>query len=605
MRVKTSRETRHTSRAHPPTKPFLDRFRRWELLVILAALVCDWNSWGHQFVMDDLSRIVRNPLIRDPHRLFEIFLSPYNFLYGMPSGLYRPLTTLSFALNDWITGLSPDGFHAVNRLLHVLACLGILWVVRRLISDPTVAGVTALLFAAHPIQTEAITYMSGRSDSLVMVLFVFAWLFFIRARTSVGRGSYGLSLIFYFLALLSKESAITWLGVALLTEFVFFSDRDFKTFWTHVKEHFTKWYAGYLVVTAAYLALRFYALKEISRVAVTFLDNPLAHVTSPVRIFTALKILIQSLGLLLWPIHLSADYSYNEIPLSSPAWNPATLAILVLTGILLFLLVWSYRRASHIFFGLGFFLTTYFLVSNLLIPIGTIRADRLLYLPSLGIFLAGGIGFVRIMERVRGAWFKKASYLALALILILLATRTIFRNRIWFSEFTLYFQTVRDAPRSAKAHNNLGAQYFSRGELKPALEQYQIAETIKPDYPDLLNNMGSLFSREGRSEEAITYLNRAVSLSPENPVIRNNYGLALKAHGDLPEAIAQYDLILQQSPGNADAHFNKANTLVAQNRIGEAIIEYNHTLEIDPSYTLARTNLNRLLQKANPVNSKP
>ena len=264
MRIQTAPESRKTRRSKPSRTIIPDGLRRWEWLIILAALACDWNSWGHQFVVDDLSRIVGNPLIRGFGHIHEIFFSPYNLMYGMPSGLYRPLTTLSFALNYGIHGLNPDGFHAVNRLLHVLTSLGAFWILRRLIPDSSVAIITALLFAVHPIQTEAITYISGRSDCLVLFLFVFCWLFFIRARSTGLSRPYTGSLVFYFLALLSKESAITWLGVALLTEFVFFSQSQLKTFWLHLREHFVKLYAGYLFVSAAYLAMRFSALKGIS-----------------------------------------------------------------------------------------------------------------------------------------------------------------------------------------------------------------------------------------------------------------------------------------------------------------------------------------------------
>ena len=605
MRAKPLPKSLKPLRPVPSAMPFLERFHYWELLIFVAALAGDWNSWGHQFVMDDLSRIVGNPLIRGFGHLHEIFLSPYNLMYGMPSGLYRPLTTLTFALNYGISGLNPDGFHAVNRMLHVLTSLGIFWILRRLISGSPVAIVTALLFAVHPVQTEAVTYINGRSDSLVMFLFVFSWLFFIRARTSGRVLPYACSVTFYLLALFSKESAITWLGVALLTEFVFFSQSQLRTFWLHLREHFIKFYAGYLLVSAAYLALRFSALKGVSKLEVTLLDNPLAYVTGMVRVLTGLKILFQSLGMLLWPMHLSADYSYNQIPMILQVSSPAALGILALTTGFCILLVWSYRRAPAVFFGLGYFLITYSLISNLLIPIGTIRADRLLYMPSLGIFLLAGIAFAGINASMERFSAKKVARVILALALLLMLARTVSRNQVWRDEFTLYAQTVQDAPRSAKAHNNLGAQYFSRGEFGPALEQFTTAETIKPDYPDLLNNMGSLFSRERKSVEAIAHLNRAVSLSPTNPEIRNNYGLALKAQGRLADAIAQYDIVIQQYPSNADAHFNKANALVAQNKTAEAISEFSRTLEIDPRYMLARSNLTLLLQRTNPVPQQP
>lgn len=598
MRTQTAPGSHRTRRSKTTTTFLPEALRHWELLIILAALVSDWNSWGHQFVMDDLSRIVGNPLIRGFSHTPEIFLSPYNLMYGIPSALYRPLTTLTFAFNYGINGLNPDGFHAVNRLLHVLTSLGVFWILRRLISDSRAPIVTALLFAVHPVQTEAITYINGRSDALVMFLFVFAWLFFIRARTSGQARPYAGSLILYFLALLSKESAVTWLGVVLLTELVFFSQCHFRAFWLHLRERFLRFYAGYLLVSALYFAMRFSALKGVSTLKVTFLDNPLAHATWVFRSLTALKILFESLGLLLWPIHLSADYSYNQIPLIPQVRDPAGLAVLALTAAFLACLVWSYRRSPALFFGLGYFLITYSLVSNLIVPIGTIRADRLLYMPSLGVFWLGGIAYPLVTSWIERFSAKNAARVIAAIVLLLLLARTVSRNRVWRDEFTLYGQTVQDAPHSAKAHNNLGVQYFSRNDLKLAVEQFRISEAIKPDYPDLLNNLGSLYSREGKTEVAVDYLNRAASLSPNNPEIRNNFGLALKAQGRFADAIGQYDIVLQQYPLNADAHFNKANSLVAQGKFREAIVEYHQTLDINPTYAAARSNLNLAIQKA-------
>lgn len=608
MNQKSKALKKKVGRSHKTRTIFPEKLRRWELLIVFWAIVCDLNSWRHQFVMDDLARILGNPLVKSLRHIPDIFISPYSILHGMPSSLYRPLTTLSFALNYSIGGTNPDAYHLVNRLMHVLICLGIYGALRRLVSNPTVAVISALLFAVHPIQTEAITYISGRSDALAMAFFIFGWLFFIRLRTSDSSQTlknYRLSILFYFFALLSKESAIVWLGVVLLTELVFFSKNQFPSFFSKRREDFLKIYAGYVGITLVYLAMRFAVLKGASKVAVTFLDNPLAHVSAPVRVLTALKILFQSVGLLLWPIKLSADYSYNQIPLISHWNNLGGFVVLALSGAMILLLAWTYRRAPEIFFGLGFFLITYSIVGNLLLPIGTIRADRLLYMPSLGIFFLAGIALAGAEAHMTQTRLRKALAVAVSVILVLLSARTILRNRDWSDEFTLYFQTVRTAPQSAKAQNDLGAQYFARNDFEKAREHYRIAESIKPDYPDLLNNLGTLFSRESKNEEALTYLRRAVFLSPENPEIRNNLGLTLRAQGNLAEAIAQYDLVIQQYPANADAHFNKANALYAQGKINEAITEYSRTLEIDPDYTTARKNLNLLLQKSDPTSQQP
>jgi Tfp pilus assembly protein PilF len=611
MRSGKKRQPTATSKEHFRTKPDSQGssgkwFSHWEWLVVLAAVVCDWNSWGHQFVMDDLTRILGNAILKAPGQVLNIFFSPYNTVFGSPSDLYRPLTTLSFAINHWISGDSPDSFHAVNRAIHVLTCLGIFWALRRLFAhtSPHVPVLTALLFAVHPLQTEAITYINGRSDALAMMFFVFAWLFYIRTRIASppNQGDYWLSMVFYFLALLTKESAITWLGVAVLTELVFFSQNHVEEFVGAVRARLWKLYSGYLGVTLAYLAVRFSVLKNVARVYVGQLDNPLAHVSTPARVFTALELLFKSIGLTIWPVQLSADYSYNQISLISH-WNSlAGVFIALATLALILLLIWSFRYSAETFFSLGFFLITYFIVSNLVIPIGTIFAERLLYMPALGILIIVGICLDRLERRLQTPDQKRIFLCGVVVILLLLALRTVVRNRDWSNGFTLYVKTVQTSPHSAKAHNDLGAQYFDRKEFDLARREYHIAESIKPDYADLLNNIGSLKSVEAKNEEAAAYFRRAVALSPANPGYGNNLGLALRMQGNLAGAIREYDRVLARYPDNARAHFNKANALYAQGKLSEAISEYRRTLEIDPDFGLARSNLEAVLGQLNPSN---
>lgn len=575
-------------------------FRRWEWVIVLIALICAWNSGGHQFVMDDYPYILQNPAIQDPVHAFRIFVLPLDPMVSKTKALYRPLTSLTLALNLWTSGPRPNAFQLLNRVLHILVCLGIFWSLRLLIRKPSRAALfTALLFAVHPIQTEAITYISGRADALATLFFIFGWYYFIRLRQKdiLDRRSYWLSVAFYLCALFSKESAVTWLGVVWVTDFIFYSDGQFKEFFSRMKREFLKIYAGYLGATLAYLVIRIAVLKQLTHVEVTFLDNPLAHIPTAARILTSAKILLKSIGLVLWPVHLSADYSFNQIALLY-RWNSLHgLIMLFFAGLFLLLILWTFHRDRVVCFGLAYFLITYFIVGNFLIPIGTIRADRLLYMPALGILLIAGVVLGRMDDRFSKQPARRILHTGVGLLLALLAFRTIQRNRVWQDEFTLYSHTAYDSPQSAKAHNNLGAQYFARNEFDRALEEYRIAESIKPDYPDLLNNLGSLFTREQRWEDAIRYLRQAVVLNSRNPEIGNNLGLAYRYRGDFKAAIAQYDRVLAMHPLNADAHFNRGNALYAQGQIEAAVREYNQTLEIDPNYEQARNNLLAIRQK--------
>ena len=607
MKSKVRSRHQRPRKSKSPGRSFFNLLRHWEYPIVLAALVCDFNSWGHQFVYDDVHYILENTFLREPRHFLRIFTSPLIPFSGtMGRGLYRPVTALTYAVNYWISGPNPDSFHLANRLLHVITCLGIFWALQRLLSKEShIPLITTLIFAVHPIQTEAITYIVGRADALAMLFFILAWLSYIRARQSPSRQIkiYLPSVLFYSLALLSKESAITWLGVAILTEFLYFSEGKLRDFLLTFRQNFLKIYAPYFLVTILYLWAFFEIGKRSLKGRVPFLNNPLVRASTSARLLTASNVLFQSMGQLLWPRHFSVDYYYNQIPVI-PNWRSAAgLGVLGLCALLLGSLFWTYRHSKTAFLGLSFFLITYSIVSNFVLLTGTIRGDRLLYMPSLGVFLFAGAAIARMEGLSNKTAPRNIVRGALALLLIALAVRTVERNRDWHDGLSLWVQTVRVSPHSATAHKALGVEYYNRGELNAALEQYRIAESIYPEYPDLFNDLGTLLLQQGKTDEAISYLRRAVNQVPR-PITRHNLALALRAHGDYEEAklqedaiIAYYDALIKKEPSNANHHYFKGNALYSQGKLGEALAEFRLALQINPNYPEAEKGITVITQK--------
>jgi protein O-mannosyl-transferase len=606
MRQKRQSSNKELKSGVTGRRTIFQRLSRPEWIIAFAALLCDLNSWGHQFVMDDLSYIVLNKTIQSPQLILQIFTSPFSH---PQAGLYRPLTSLTLAINDWIGGLHPDGFHLFNRLLHLLICLCIFWTVRLLIPNPSLTALfSSLLFAVHPVQVEAITYITGRSDALVTLFFIAALHYFIRVRLYGGKATrpYALSLIFYSLALLSKENAITWLGVALLTELIYFSHGNLKETLNTLRRHLRTVYAGYFMVSLIFVGIAITVLKSLGAATIPYLDNPLAHVSVSIRLLTALKVLFQNLGLFFWPRFFSSDYSFNQIPLLTRWTSTAALSVFALTVAFAAILIWSYKRAPTLFFGLGFFAITYSLVSNLVLPIGTIRADRLMYLPAVGLCLPVGMGLAKVHELAHGKVLRGLFWSFFGALLVVLSARTVFRNRDWTDALTLSIHDIQVTPKSGKLQSNLGAFYFQTNQYSLAMEHYRIAESIMPDSPPLLTNLGIILKQQGRIDEAIAYLRRAVLLAPGDTRARNVLGVALEKQGDLSGAIAEFDTIIKQDPGNADAHFGRGYILHKQGKNNEAIREFLRTLEIDPGNQGARNNLNLLLQNTTqPDSSQP
>ncbi|MGB7620818.1 MAG: tetratricopeptide repeat protein, partial [Terriglobia bacterium] len=318
-------------------------------------------------------------------------------------------------------------------------------------------------------------------------------------------------------------------------------------------------------------------------------------------------VLFQSMGQLLWPVHFSPDYYYNQIPLISNWRSVAGLGVVGLCAILLGTLAWTYRHSKDAFFGLSFFLITYSIVSNLIVLTGTIRADRLLYMPSLGVFLLAGVAISRMKSSFHKASIYNTSRGVFALLLVVLAVRTAMQNGEWVDGLSLWTQAVRISPNSSTAHKALGVEYYERGRFSAALEQYQIAESIYPDDADLSNDMGTLLLRQGQTEEAISYLRRAVSKVPQ-PIARYNLALALRAQGNYKEAklqedaiIEYYDALIQKEPSNPNHHYFKANALYSQGNLVEALAEYRLALQIDPNYLMAKISIDALSRRTNTL----
>ncbi|MDD5544893.1 MAG: tetratricopeptide repeat protein [Acidobacteriia bacterium] len=555
------------------TSPHFLWLSPYEWLIVLAALLCDINSWGHQFLLDDIPYIVQNSVLESPKLILKIFASPFLLdaaRYGFMA-MYRPLTALTFAVNVWLGDFKPDGFHLVNRVLHVLICLIIYRIVIRLIPERrSVAVIASLLFAVHPVQTEAVTYITGRADVLAMLFFLVAWLSFLRlrSRNQFSGKEFALSLLCYLLSLLSKEDAITWLGVILLTEWVYHAKGKWGCFVEQLRQHY-QIYGGYVGTTLLFLVVRSWVLKGSITGSIPFILNPLAQASIKARLLTGLKIMWEYIGQFFWPAHFLPDYSYNQIPLVTSWISPTTLLVIALSLLLILVVFWFYQRCLDVFFGLGFFCITYSVVSNIFIPIGTIRADRLLYMPAFGWCLVVAVLYSALWTKLQTRQSKSILAVTLAVIVALLAGRTIDRNRDWQSPETLYLQAFTPMPNSSK----------------------------------LLNSIGTQLLQQGRSQDAIACFQKALAIGYFEPkMVQSNLGAALKASGDWGGALEQYDSIISKDPTYAAAYFNRGNLYLAEKKYAEAVADYKKALVYDPQLVPAEINLKAALERLSENN---
>ena len=559
------------------------RFHAIALLVIAAVTIGAYaNAREGQFVFDD-ERIVGCEQIRSLRHLPTLFTT--RFLEIEKLALYRPAVSVSYALNYALDGLNPLGYHLLDLLIHLSNALLVYCAVLLILRAREIALLTALLFAVHPIHTEVVASIIGRAESLATFFVLISWVLYIKVRSSdrPPRGYLLLSLSAFLLALLSKENGVVLVGMLLLYDLCFPP---------HGRGHAPRFllrYLPYLGICVFYLLLRRLVLGALVEQHVAFHNNPLAYAPLFPRLLTALRVFVRYVRLLVLPLTLSADYSYNQIPVSSSLFEPETLISLLALIALIFTGILSYRRSRAVFLGLGLFVVTFSVVSNVIVSIGTIMAERFMYLPSLGFCLLLGLG-LGTMYRTRTG----LRYLAVALSVLILSGytyRTILRNRDWRDEYTFFARLTQTSPNSAKAHYNLGTIYKERGLFRQAIREYQIAREIEPGLPIIGYNLANVYKDNGRLDEAIAEYKNVLRINPNLPEVHYNLAIVYKRKDRVPEAIEEYRHVLELSPDHGDARNNLGNLYRTQGKLDSAIQEFETTLRTHPELAEAHYNL--------------
>ena len=555
-------------------KPDAKTTSRLSLGLLLAVVVLVYaNSLWNGFTMDDELYILRNPQVTSPS--VRGLFAPNGI-----SKVFRPLTFASFAVN-WFAGHGPAGFHLVNLLLHAgVVCVLYLLLRKFFASSPSggiVAFAAALLFAVHPIHTEAVTSIVGRAELFATGFVIAAWLLHLEGQEIP-------ALILFVLALLSKESAVVFLPLVMVGDYARGKLKPYSQ------------YAWIAATTAVYLGVlwklqggRFGA----ETLAISKIDNPLAALPAGWRILNALGVAWKYVGLQIYPATLSCDYSFNQIPVyldlrHTLPWSVATIAVV---GVW----IWAVRNhKSGLVLAGGIYLAGFGATANILLPAGTILGERLAYLPSAGFCVLLALGWSRLPNRQRTLAFA-----LLAVIAAGLGIRTVVRNRDWKDNLTLYAAAVRAAPGSAKTHANLGAAYLEAKQLDLARKELQSALQIYPDFAPALESYGLLeswngnYQAAGRMLEAAFYLTRRGD-NPNYDDMAVNLAAVYMQTDHVEGALQLLDREIAESPGYGRAWANRAVIHYQRGEIAQARVDAETALRLDPANTQAQ-NLMRLL----------
>ena len=491
---------------------------RWPILCVVVAVLVHWRAVGNGFALDDVSLVENNSAIVSLAHLPRLFAEPYWNVAGEHAGLYRPLTIASFAVNRAVLGSGPFGFHLVNVLLHGAVAWLVWLTLRRAGTHYGTALLGGLLFAVLPIHTEAVANVAGRAELLSALFVLGAWVAHRRASESEshsGRWQLG-SAALYLAAILSKESAI-------LAPILFLADDALRG--RYAAERRGRLLLGYAAACAAMLGLRAFALGTHQAASATIpLDNPAAAAGWWPRVLTASWVQLKYALLCLAPKHLVSDYSFDAIPVARSIADPRVIVGAAFIAALAAAAAWGWKRSRPVTLAAVIWAVFFFPSANLLFPTGTIMAERLAYLPSLGACLAiGHLGavFAARPEPAKAARARAAIVVALAAVAICcLAARTWVRIPDWKSNLALALADVATMPGSAKLQAGAGMFLAEAGRTTEAEEHLRRAVEIYPDYAQMHYNLAVLLARRGVRDEARSHLLRAIDLAPGNPLPR-------------------------------------------------------------------------------------
>lgn len=508
------------------------------LLLIGVTGLAYCRSLTGDFIYDDKAIIVKNPLVRRPISLTQIFGSPY---WGksapdsvVPSGgLYRPLPILSYAVNYHLGGLRPWTFHMVNLALHIGVSLLLLYLLVQLGFSAFMSWMAALLFALLPVHVEAVSSVVGRAELLSAFFVLSAWILLLPSKrpklTLLGA-------IAFVLALLSKENAIAFVPVLMANDVFRFKQPLRETF----RERAGVWTAA-VGVSLVYLLWRAHVLGQLLGVGgMSYFGE------------TALRSMVITMSVFFWSHYmrplilgfpLCADYTRPQLSdtafLSPGGW----LALIALVGLCVYAIHGALRRKHPVAFGTLIGLLMLFPMSNLLAPLEVIGADRFLYLPSIGyvIALAFGLSLLNTLKRSAG--------LICGVVLALwYGTLTWQRDGIWKTESTFWGVTVHDAPRSPRAWNGLGVTKLDGGQPEEAKDHFVRAMHLNPRLLDAHYNLAICFLLTGDRKHAKAGLEYVVSVRPEDLNALFKLARLAEEEGNKKAALSYYERMSKIDP---------------------------------------------------------
>ncbi len=554
-------------------------------LLIAAGLWAYHNSFAGVFLFDDTTDIVMNPAIRRLWPGWDALLKP-----STETVLARPVVDLSLALNYALGGLDVRGYHAVNLAVHLLAALVLYGLVRRTLlteglrsrfqtSATALALAGALLWVVHPLQTQSVTYIIQRAESLMGLWYLLTLYCALRgAATTHPRRWQAAAAVSCALGMVTKPVMVTAPAMVLLYDWIFLAG-SWRLLWRSRRGL----YLG-LASTWGLLAILALAAPPAAEPMAGF-DlqgiSPLAYAA------TQPGVILHYLRLALWPHPLVLDYGW---PLAG-----TTEAIALPAGVtigLIGLTLWAIRRRLAV----GFLGAWWFLIlapTSSVFPIADPAFEHRVYLPLASVITSVVIGSWNLLDRTvpRERVKRQLAVGLMAAATILLGLVTIRRNADYHSDIGMWKDVSAKRPHNARAYDNLGYLMAHRGRLDEAAAYLTDAIRLKPEASEYHNNLGNVLLAQGKTHDATARYATALRLNPRDIVAHSNLANVSERQGDVAQAIAHYTEALRIRPDVPELHSKLAYALASHGDYERAIAHYTEALRLRPGSGEARRNL--------------
>ncbi|HKK29684.1 MAG TPA: hypothetical protein VKA18_04740, partial [Alphaproteobacteria bacterium] len=554
----------------------------WAVLLLLAALLAYLPSFNARFFLDDFRIILENPLLHDALDLGAI----WRFSEA------RFIGSLTFAANYTLHGEAVFGYHLANLLIHLLAGLGLFWLVRGLIASPAMAGegrpwirwvpwIAVAVFLLHPLQTQAVTYIVQRYTSLMAMFYLVSMAAFIWARLRNSLPLLGLAATSLALAALSKQTAATLPLALLLIELIFFRRLSGRA-WGLVLGS---------VAVAGILAAWLLSLPAFDIPGITRETDQISRAD---YLGTQMEVIWRYIGLFFLVGEQRLEY---DIAIASGFSAPATLAMALGHCVLITAAATLWRKLPLVAFGILFYYLAH-LVESSVLPIIDVAFEHRTYLPNAGFALAAGYALAVLVDRLAG---YRAGAVATLVILAILTTSTYARNALWADRIEFLEHETQVTPTSQRAWTSLGKELMREARFEAALEALNQAARIAARHeggalrpPTVLNMIFALHYTD-RNREAIE-LARNTPLEEFNQTEQAFY---FEARGRAYLALEEYlrarnDL---QESARLNPTINAVSFLaVAELELGNparAVQLARQVLEVEPENPLAKEILRR------------